>query len=489
MNKKLGWVDFITINSYWLGINISSGIITPVLLPYLVVLFMPVEMKNTYLATVRVVGLAMAMLMQPVAGLLSDRCTHAWGRRRPFIFWGAILNVIFLAVIGASSSFLGSPADHFFQSLLGITTAYAVLLAGIVLLQFSSNLAHGALQGLIPDLVPEEQRGKASGVKAVFELLPIFLVIFVGALVDAGRIWLTIAIIMAGFIITMLVTQFFVHETPLKAKSREDVKEPILRLVGLTAIFVAVTQSAVWLVKNAGNWFITQSLELSQQVLLIGAVGLIAMAGSILLGVYFGAWVGIGREAPQQKSFIWWVVNRLLFLAAIGSIQGFAQYYLKDVLHVPNPATMTTLLSAVVGLFLIPSALLGGNLADKIGRRRLVAGSGLLATLGTLLLLLGGSIPMVLVSGSIIGLATGTFFASNWAMGTDLVPKQDAGRYLGISNLAGAGAGIVGAGIGGPLADFFNQIQPGLGYLVIFSIYGGLFLLSTLTLTQVRETK
>jgi len=119
----------------------------------------------------------------------------------------------------------------------------------------------------------------------------------------------------------------------------------------------------------------------------------------------------------------------------------------------------------------------------------LVAGSGLLAALGTLLLLLGGSIPMVLVSGSIIGLATGTFFASNWAMGTDLAPKQDAGRYVGISNLAGAGAGIVGAGIGGPLADFFNQIQPGLGYLVIFSIYGGLFLLSTLTLTQVRETK
>jgi len=76
--------------------------------------------------------------------------------------------------------------------------------------------------------------------------------------------------------------------------------------------------------------------------------------------------------------------------------------------------------------------------------------------------------------------------ATNWALGTDLVPKADAGKYLGISNLAGAGAGIVGAGIGGPLADFFNQFQPGLGYIIIFAIYAGLFLLSTLTLMKVN---
>ena len=52
---------------------------------------------------------------------------------------------------------------------------------------------------------------------------------------------------------------------------------------------------------------------------------------------------------------------------------------------------------------------------------------------------------------------------------------------------AGAGAGIVGAGIGGPMADFFNALSPGLGYLVIFAAYGGLFLLSVLALTQVKD--
>jgi MFS family permease len=172
----------------------------------------------------------------------------------------------------------------------------------------------------------------------------------------------------------------------------------------------------------------------------------------------------------------------------VGSIQGFAQYYLADVLRVPNPATMTTVLLAVVALFLISTALGGGYLADRVGRRRLVALSGLVAAAGTFVLLFARGMPLVIVSGSIIGMGAGTFMATNWALGTDLAPPAEAGRYLGISNLAGAGAGIVGAGIGGPMADFFNRLRPGLGYLVIFALYGVLFLLSVIALAGVRGT-
>jgi MFS family permease len=143
-------------------------------------------------------------------------------------------------------------------------------------------------------------------------------------------------------------------------------------------------------------------------------------------------------------------------------------------------------LLALVAVFLIATALGGGYLADRIGRKRLVALSGLIAAGGTLLLLFSPNLPLVLVSGSIIGIGAGTFMATNWALGTDLAPPQEAGRYLGISNLAGAGAGIVGAGIGGPMADFFNGLRPGLGYLVIFGLYGALFLLSVAALTQVK---
>ena len=487
MKPTLRWHDHITLNIYWLGINVASGSITPVILPYLVALFVPPELKNTYLANIRVVGLAVAMLVQPMAGMLSDRSTSRWGRRRPFIFSGALLNVVFLLIIGASPLFLGSALDGAVQPALGVGAAYLVLLIGIVLLQISSNLGHGALQGLIPDLVPEDQRGRSSGVKAVMELLPVFLVLVIGPLVDSGRLGVAIGIVMGTFLITMLITVLFVHEEPLKQKPAGAIGNRMFRLAALTTIFVVVTRLAVWFVGYAGRALSGAGVPEATQIILVGLAGLVGMAGSIIVGVYLGARVGLGEQAAQQRSFIWWVINRLLFLAAVGSIQGFAQYFLADVLHLPNAATMTTVLLAVVALFLLPSALYGGRLSDRIGRKRLVAYAGLIAAAGTFLLLFSRNVPMVIVSGCIIGLGTGTFYAANWALGTDLVPKEEAGRYLGISNLAGAGAGIVGAGIGGPMADFFNALQPGLGYLVIFAIYAALFLLSVATLTRVTE--
>jgi MFS family permease len=486
MTKVLTWFDHIMINSYWLGINIASGTITPVLLPYLVVLFMPPEQKNTYLANIRVIGLVVAMLVQPLAGMFSDRSSSRFGRRRPFIFTGALLNVLFLVIVGVSPLFIGSALDNFTMPSFGVTAAYAALLAGTVLLQVSSNIAHGAMQGLIPDLVPEDQRGRSSGVKAVLELLPVFLVLFIGPLVDKGLVGLVVGIIAAGFVLTMITTLIFAREDPLLEKPSVPIGEPVMRLVALTVIFVAVTRLAIWLVKASGDFLTARGASLGLHVALVGLAGLVAMASAIFIGVYFGAWVGIGKEARSQTSFIWWVINRLLFLAAVGSIQGFAQYFLRDVLLLPNAATMTSVLLGVVALFLIPSAILGGNWADKVGKKRLVMYAGLVAAFGTLVLLFARNIPMVIISGSIIGLGTGTFMACNWALGTALVPKQDAGKYLGISNLAGAGAGIVGAGIGGPMADFFNNLQPGLGYIVIFAIYGVLFLISALTLVKVK---
>ena len=486
MDRELHWYDYLTINAFWLGINVSSGIITPVLLPYLVALFVPADQKNTYLAILRVITLAVAMMVQPMAGLLSDRSTLRWGRRRPFIVIGTIFNLIFLAIIGASPQFQNVEADHFFQSTLGVSTAYFVLLVGVICLQISANVAHGAMQGLIPDLVPEDKRGRASGVKSVMELLPVALVIFVGPLIDSGRIWLTVGIIGFAFAATMLITVLFVDEEPREEKPDTPLLPSLARFVGLALIFVTVTQGAVWLVRLAGDWITARNGAIAPQVAVIGTTGLLGMAGAVFLGVYLGAWIGIGKGARQHTSFIWWVINRLLFLAALVSIQSFAQYYLADVLEIPNAASVTTILLGVVALFLIPSALGGGYLADRIGRKRLVMAAGLTAGVGAVVLLLAPSLPVVIVSGCIIGLGGGTFMATNWALGTDLVPAEESGRYLGISNLAGAGAGIVGTGIGGPMADALNAIQPGLGYLTIFAIYAALFVLSALVLSRVE---
>jgi len=493
--RKLKWWDYITINIYWLGLNIASGSLTPIILPFLVAKFVPPEVKGTYLAYVRVAGLAVAMMIQPMAGLLSDRNTSRWGKRRPFIFVGTVLDLVFLTIIALAKD-------------------YWTLFAGILLLQFSSNIAHGALQGLIPDLVPEDQRGRASGVKAIMELLPILIVTFVGPLVEKGYLWGAIGFIMFSFAVTMAITVAFVQEEPLREKPTEPLAEPLLRLVALTVIFVTITQISLLFVQFSRrfvplfqqlfvqishrlaqlppNWFIQISQQFVEWVgnnfgiLIVGLAGLLAMAGSIIIGVYFAARVGLGREALFHSGFIWWVINRLLFLAALGSIQGFAQYFLADVLKVKNPATLTAILMAVVAIFLLPSALVSGWLSDRMGRFKLVLASCLIGALGTFILLFSPNVPMVMVSGCIIGIGAGIFMATNWALGTDIVPPDKAGLFLGISNLAGAGAGIVGAGIGGPMADFFNLAKPGLGWLVIYALYGALLILAAFTLYRVR---
>jgi MFS family permease len=487
MKKSLHWQDYIGINIHWLGLNIASGSITPILLPYLVTLFVPYELKNTYLATIRVFGLAVAMLAQPIAGMLSDRNTSRWGRRRPYILWGTLLHVLFLVILGITPQLNNASTERFFHQIFGVSTNYIILLIGIVLIQAASNTAFGALVGLIPDLVPNEFRGRSSGFLAVFGILPAFFIIFIGPLVDKGKIWDVIVILMISLLLTMMITIHLVQEKQNREKPSVDVKRRILRLIAMTAIFIIVTRSAVALVRYSADALAAQSVSTSLQIILVGLAGLVGMTGSIFLGVYFGAWVGIGSRTREQTSFIWWVINRLLYLAAVGSIQGFILYYLRDYIQVKDSATMTTILFAAVAVVLIPSAIGGGYLADRMGRKKLVAYGCGLSAIGTFVLLLSTSFPMVILSCCIIGVGAGAFGASNWALGTELIPREEAGRYLGIANLAGAGAGIVGAGLGGPMADFFNQMEPGMGYLVIYAIYGCLFLLSIVTLSKIQS--
>ncbi len=48
---------------------------------------------------------------------------------------------------------------------------------------------------------------------------------------------------------------------------------------------------------------------------------------------------------------------------------------------------------------------------------------------------------------------------------------------------------MIGAGIGGPVADYLNIRSPGLGYFAIFAAYVVLFALSTVSLRFIRERK
>jgi MFS family permease len=479
MMKKLRWFDYITINIYWLGLTTLSQTVTPLVFPLLVQKFVGEEGKGTFFGTLRLWTLMVALLVQALMGMLSDRSTLRWGRRRPFILVGTLADLVFIAAIGFSAGLEGM-------------RGYWFLFAIAILLQVSSNVAHGAVQGLIPDLVPENLRGRFSGIKAVFEIpVPVILVAFlVGPLIAAGNMWAGILVAMGILALTMLVTML-VREEPLMESPPLD-WAPFLRLLLMTVLFTAVILGMGEAVKGVGR--VMEGVGSTMGLIVImGAIGLVAMAIAVTLGVWASVRISIGQAARANPSFTWWVVNRLAFFVGTTNLSGFAVYFLQGRLgyaeeQAAGPASQ---LMMVVGVLILVSALPSGWLSDRFGHKRLVAISGVVAALGTSILLLSPSLPPIYIGGCLIGLATGLFFTANWALGTGLVPKEEAGRYLGISNLAGAGAGAVGAYIGGPIADYFTvrvPDQPGLGYVVLFAIYGLLFLLSVISLLKVRPT-
>jgi MFS family permease len=486
--KHLRWYDYITINIFWLGLNIRNTAIGSYFMPYMVGLFVPETIKNTALGALRSAGLVIAMLVQPAAGLISDRSLSRFGRRRPYILLGAILDCVFLAAIALSWN-------------------YAALLVSILLIQFSSNISHGPLQGLIPDLAPEAERGRASAVKSVMELLPIILVgLTIARLVGAGHLNLAIFATGAALLVVTLITMLFVKETPLAERPDVPFWPPMLRVLGMLAgilIGAAAGMLVGALIGGLAGWIaglmsgvpltlVLHTQPTLAQAVAIGVGGGVMMIVAVVAGVWAGCLATLGQDARRRASFTWWIANRLMFLAAATSIQGSIFYFVMYAFNISDKAAsgLTGTLTAVIGAFIVITALASGWVADRVGSRPLVFLSGLIAAAGGCLLLGTIWLPnlaMVYTAGMIIGLATGLFMTANWALGTDLVPAGEAGRYLGISNLAGAGSGIIGAGIGGLVADALNAYRPGLGYFAVFASYAVLFALSSLTLLGVNK--
>ena len=479
MKRALRWYDYITMNIYWLGLSTLASTLTPLVFPLLVQGFVGEQAKGTFFGTLRLWSLMIALLSQALWGMLSDRNTSSWGRRRPFIFGGTLVDLVFLVAIGFSASMTGM-------------TGYWFIFIMAILLQVSSNAAHGAQQGLIPDLVPEDKRGRFSSIKAILEIpLPVILVaLAIGPIIGKGNIWAGILIAMAILTLSMLLTML-VPEQPLTEAPSKLNWAPFLRLLLMTGFFTAIIIGMGESVKGLGR--LAEGISSTSSLLfLIGGIGLAAMVIAVGLGVWTSIRISIGEAAAANPSFTWWVINRLAFLVGTTNLSSFAVYFLQGRLGYAEEkaAEPASQLMMVVGVFILISAFSSGWLSDKFGHKRLVIFSGIVASLGTLIIILTTNLNMIYVGGCIIGVATGFFFTANWALGTELVPKKEAGRYLGISNLAGAGAGAVGAYIGGPVADFFTinvPEVPGLGYVLLFAIYGILFLLSAAALTQVKK--
>src|SRR5512142_3181153 len=106
MNRPTRWYDYISINIYFLGLTTLSqtnSLVTPLLVQQ----FVGEQVKGSYLGSLRLWTLMVALLFQALMGMLSDRSRLSWGRRRPFILVGTLVNLVFVLLVGYSSTMNG----------------------------------------------------------------------------------------------------------------------------------------------------------------------------------------------------------------------------------------------------------------------------------------------------------------------------------------------------------------------------------------------
>ncbi len=410
--KPISISKILALNAYWFGLSFMWNGLHVLILPAVLLHLVPEAQKNTYLGLLTFFGLIIAMVVQPFSGGLSDRWASAWGRRRPLIALGTLVDFVFLAILGWSGG-LGWIA------------------LGYLGLQFSSNIAHGPAQGLLPDQVPDKQMGLASGIKNLID--------------------------MSGLVVSSLL---------LGNIFRAETRHPIGVLALIAGVLAAGALITLFGVKESDSRNAPPSTR------------------------YLPWWRTIISDARRHTEFFRLIASRLFYLIGIYGVQTFAQYYVRDVLAVENAVQLTGNLLAVITLTILVFVLAGGWLGDRIGNRRISFIASGIGCIGFLLLLLVRTPTQLLFFGSVLGVGIGLFLTSNWALANKLAPSGEEGKFLGLTNLATAGAAAIGR-LEGPMIDILNALRPNAwwGYFSIFILGALCVLVSAYLLRRVPEER
>jgi MFS family permease len=461
--RPVRWFDHLFININWFSLTLRAQVLGGLLVPLLVQGFVGEAQKGSYFGSIRLWALMTAVLAQSMFGLLSDRSRLKWGRRRPFIFAGTLLEILVILSIAGIAGLQGQ-------------TGYAVLFIAYILSMLLDNMSQAGTQGLIPDVVPQEKRGITSGVKMLLEIpLPLVLVgLVIAPLVSDGdsnaAIVVTCVVMAICMGLTMLVREKRLETDPGPLNWR-----PFASLVLMTVVFVVIILGLGEVVK----WLVTVLSDASRFT--FGLIGVIAMFLAVVVGIFASLAVHLDESVRQNRAFVWWIISRLAALVAINNIAIFLLYFIQEKLSLPvaEAVELAGTLPMVLGGFIILFGLGAGWLSDRFDRRLLTAIGGVIGAMGVTVMVVGSSLSMMYVAAAIIGLSYALFNVASWALGTDIIPRERAGEFLGLQNLAGAGAGAIGAYIGGTIADHS-------GYILMMAMFGVMFLLSAVTTLFIR---
>jgi MFS family permease len=434
--RRLRHLDFVVLALYWVAIGYLWQSLGTLILPLVVQDLVGAADKGKALSVLEGIGTVMAVVWQPMMGAVSDRTRSRFGRRRPFIFGGTIADVLFLAGLALSQS-------------------YWLLVIFYFLLQTASNTAQGPYQGLQPDVVPEDQRGTASGYYGLANLFGVLAgTVVAGTILATAGPQASFASIGLLLVVTMLITIVFVPDRVRPSRDAFQTAGEVVRATFTTPL--------------------------------------------------------------RYPSFLWLMGSRLLILMGIVGIQSFTLFYFTDTFFHGDGRAATSATTAVVGLVVVLAILVtwpAARLSDRIGRKPLIVIGGLVAATGTVVLVFAGYrwvpaavlepvatalrvpdlVAQALLAGALVGIGLGAFLSVDWAFITDVIPRDRAGLFFCFSNIATAGAGVIARFAAGFVLDAFNAGPPLLnargGYPVIFGMFVLWLLVGTVLILKVRDRR
>jgi MFS family permease len=404
------------ISAYWLGLTAIDSAVNIVVQNRIVYdrTLVPNEaLMGTTTAVVGLVAALLAIIIQPTAGYISDFTESRWGRRKPYIVVGSLLDVVFLLGIAYSNSILA-------------------LAAFVALLAVSTNVARGPFQGYVPDLVAEKQVGLASALVGMMQVV--------------------------GNVTGVLVATFAVQAGNLPMAL---VAVAIIELVTMLSVVLRVGKGLPPKPREGRSW-----PRIARET-----------------------W---GTDILRERSYVWLLVSRFLFLTAGGILFNLALQYLKQVfLLEQEPAagvqrTMSLLIVAAIVIVSVPA----GRLSDRFGRKPVIYVSCAIGAVGMSIGAVAPSIEVAYVAALLYGISGGIFIAVDWALMTDIIPRSSSGRYMGLSNVATGASSPVSVAIGGVVADIVNAIA-GMGTGMRVSLLVGvvLYVLAAFALRPVVEPR
>ena len=412
-NRPLTFVEHVIISSFWFATNFHWGALLLILLPGDMKLLAG-HHKAQMLGLVTGVGAIPALVVPLISGAMSDRCKRPEGRRKPFIATGVVLNIIGLAMMAASVVV--------FKSLLAYFISYGVV-------QIGNNIASGAYMGVIPDVVPKHEHGKASGFMALMSQSgTLFGAIGVGMLIPSSAIMLRYGLIAVVLLASGIFSYFGIKEIKLEKTTPFELV-PYLK--------------SLWI------------------------------------------------DPRKYPNFAWVWFTRFLVMLGFYAIMPFVNYYLVDVVGIAQSKVDSTA-PLLLGLILIVSSITGiygGALSDRIGRKRVVyVSNGIIAVVAPLFILCHNFGAALLV-GALFGLGYGAYISVDYALGTDVLPRQEeAGKDMAIWHIAMTLPQSVAAPIAGYLIarpGFFKVPNPVPGEEDIIHYftagYGYIFLLCSIS--------